>query len=274
VRKHVLVIASLALAFASARATQVVYDPIVHGTIVGDQVVNFAKWAASEAHEAQTQLNTLQTYENTVLQVARMGNPAALRSLPGVSNVAELYQIYGQLTSDYQQIQRMTNPQNLQMTFNSILSTYKQPTWNGFTAANGVTVLPNQGSFQFATSNYNVAANVQQQLTQLDQKKQTLTQERDAALQSLQSATDQSTVQKLHSSVTALNGAIADINQSEQQLFNQARLQQTQNVAAQQIYQAAQREATQASDYQAIDQGLNGLPLGNLSQPVLWNQNP
>jgi hypothetical protein len=274
VRKHVLVIASLALAFASARATQVVYDPIVHGTIVGDQVVNFAKWAASEAHEAQTQLNTLQTYENTVLQVARMGNPAALRSLPGVSNVAELYQIYGQLTSDYQQIQRMTNPQNLQMTFNSILSTYKQPTWNGFTAANGVTVQPNQGSFQFATSNYNVAANVQQQLTQLDQKKQTLTQERDAALQSLQSATDQSSVQKLHSSVTALNGAIADINQSEQQLFNQARLQQTQNVAAQQIYQAAQREATQASDYQAIDQGLNGLPLGNLSQPVLWNQNP
>ena len=273
-RKLVLVIASLALAFAFARATQVVYDPIVHGTIVGDQVVNFAKWAASEAHEAQTQLNTLQTYENTVLQVARMGNPAALRSLPGVSNVAELYQIYGQLTSDYQQIQRMKNPQNLQVTFNSILSTYKQPTWNGFTAANGVTVLPNQGSFQFATSNYNVAANVQQQLTQLDQKKQTLTQERDAALQSLQSATDQSTVQKLHSSVTALNGAIADINQSEQQLFNQARLQQTQNVAAQQIYQAAQREATQASDYQAIDQGLNGLPLGNLSQPVLWNQNP
>ncbi len=273
-RKHVLVIASLALAFASARATQVVYDPIVHGTIVGDQVVNFAKWAASEAHEAQTQLNTLQTYENTVLQVARMGNPAALRSLPGVSNVAELYQIYGRLASDYQQIQRMTNPQNLQMTFNSILSTYKQPTWNGFTAANGVTIQPNQGSFQFAISNYNVAANVQQQLTQLDQKKQTLTQERDAALQSLQSATDQSTVQKLHSSVTALNGAIADINQSEQQLFNQARLQQTQNVAAQQIYQAAQREATQASDYQAIDQGLNGLPLGNLSQPVLWNQNP
>jgi hypothetical protein len=274
VRKNVLVIASLALAFTSARGTQVVYDPIVHGTIVGDQVVNFAKWAASEAHEAQTQLNTLQTYENTVLQVARMGNPAALRSLPGVSNVAELYQIYGQLTSDYQQIQRMTNPQNFQATFNSILATYKQPGWDGFTAVNGVNVQPNQGSFQFPTSNYNVAANVQQELTQLDQKKQALTQQRDAALQSLQSATDQSTVQKLHSSVTALNGAIADINQSEQQLFNQARLQQTQNVAAQQIYQAAQIERTQASDYQAIDQGLNALPLGNLQQPILWNQNP
>ena len=70
--------------------------------------------------------------------------------------------------------------------------------------------------------------------------------------------------------LTALNGAIADINQSEQQLFNQGQLQQTQNVAAQQIYQTARKEQTQAADYQAIDQGLNGLPLGNLQTPVLW----
>jgi hypothetical protein len=70
--------------------------------------------------------------------------------------------------------------------------------------------------------------------------------------------------------VTALNGAIADINQSAQELFNQGQLQQTQNAAAQQIYQTARKEQTQAADYQAIDQGLNGLPLGNLQTPVLW----
>ena len=51
----------------------------------GNEVVNLAKWAKTEVDAAQTQLNTLNTYENTVLQVARMGNPAALRNLPGVS---------------------------------------------------------------------------------------------------------------------------------------------------------------------------------------------
>jgi hypothetical protein len=50
-----------------------------------------------------------------------------------------------------------------------------------FTAANGVAVLPNQGAFQFATSNYNIATNVRQQIAQLDQKKQNLTQQRDSA---------------------------------------------------------------------------------------------
>lgn len=267
--KHIIAFSVYAWC-ASANAYDVVYDPINHATNIGDEIVNLIKWSATQVSTAQTELNTLNTYENTVLQVARMGNPAALRSLPGVSNVAELYQIYGQLTSDYQEIQSLTNPQNFQANFNSILATYKQPPWNGFRSANGLNIQPNQGSFQFPVSDYNVAANVQQQLTQLDQKKQVLTQQRDTALQSLQSATDQSTVQKFHSIVTALNGAIADINQSEQQLFNQARLQQTQNVAAEQIYRAAQKEETQAADYQAIDQGLNGLPLGNLQTPVLW----
>lgn len=254
----------------SANAYDVVYDPINHATNIGNEIVNLIKWSATQVSAAQTELNTLNTYENTVLQVARMGNPAALRNLPGVSNVAELYQIYGQLTIDYQEIQRLTNPQNFQSNLNSILATYKQPAWNGFRTVNGVNIQPNQGSFQFPVGNYNVAANVQQQLTQLNQKKQILTQQRDTALQSLQSATDQSAVQKLHSMVTALNGAIADISQSAQQLFNQGQLQQTQNVAAQQIYQTAREEQTQAADYQAIDQGLNGLPLGNLQTPVLW----
>jgi hypothetical protein len=270
----VLVTAFLLLVLDSVHPTELVYDPVNHGTNVANQITNIAQFTATTLNTAKTALNTLKTYENTVLQVARMGNPAALKSLPGVSNIAELYQIYGQLTADYQQIQRMTNPQNLQYTFNSILSTYKLPTWNGFVAANGVTVQPNQGVFQFPTANYNVAANVQQELAQLDRKKQTLTQQRDSALQSLQSANDQSTVQKFQSIVTALNGAIADINQSEQQLFNQGRLQQSRNGAAQQIFQRTQQEQVQASDYQAIDAGLNALPLGQMNgQPVLWGSN-
>ena len=40
--------------------------------------LNLGKWAKTEADAAQTEVNTLRTYENTVLQVARMGNPAAV----------------------------------------------------------------------------------------------------------------------------------------------------------------------------------------------------
>jgi hypothetical protein len=253
-----------------AKATLVVWDPGLAAQNAGNEVVNFAKWAKTEVDAAQTQLNTLQTYENTVLQLARMGNPAALRSLPGVSSIAELYQIYGQLNADYRQIQGMVNPQNLQYNFNSILNGYGYSSWNGFQSLNGVSVAPNRGLYQFRVSDYNIGQNVSQQLQQLDQRKATLTQQRDAALQSLQSATDQSAVQKLHSSLTALNAAIADIDQSEQQLFNRGRIQQGQNASAQQIYQASQAEQRQALDYQNIDTALSQLPLGGLDQPALW----
>ncbi|MBV8454753.1 MAG: hypothetical protein JOZ29_21150 [Deltaproteobacteria bacterium] len=253
-----------------ARASLVVWDPGLAAQNAGNEVVNFAKWAKTEVDAAQTQLNTLQTYENTVLQLARMGNPAALRSLPGVRNIAELYQVYQQLTYDYQRLQGMVNPQNLQYNFNSILNGYGYSSWNGFQSLNGVSVSPNAGLYQFPVSNYNIGQNLVQQLAQLDQKKATLTQQRDAALQSLQTATDQSAVQKLHSSLTALNAAIADIDQSEQQLFNRGRIQQGQNAAAQQIYQASQAEQRQAFDYQNIDTALSQLPLGSFDKPALW----
>jgi hypothetical protein len=274
VRRLAHILAVVFVLSLPARASTIVYDPINHATAVGNEVVNFAKWAASELHEAATELNTLNTYENEVLQLARMGDPAALRSLPGVSNIAELYQIYGQLNYDYQRIQGLTNPQNLQANFNSILATYKQAPWNGFTALNGVNVQPNMGAFQFPVNDYNVGQNLTQQLSQLDQKKATLTKQRDSTLQSLQSATTQSDVQKYHAALDALNAAIADVNQSEQQLFNRGRIQQSQNTSAQQIYQQAQVQRTQASDYNVIDQGLNGLPLGHMQTPILWGSQP
>src|SRR6266404_3477649 len=104
----------------------------------GNEVVNLSKWAKTEVDAAQTQLNTLNTYENTVLQVARMGDPAALRSLPGVSTVAELYQIYGQFSRDYVSAQALLNPQRYRNDMNYILSAYQLPQWNGFNKSNGL----------------------------------------------------------------------------------------------------------------------------------------
>jgi hypothetical protein len=41
------------------------------------EVINYANWAAQEANTATTELNTLHSYEQQVIQLARMGNPAA-----------------------------------------------------------------------------------------------------------------------------------------------------------------------------------------------------
>src|ERR1700758_1740917 len=133
----------------SANAYDVVYDPINHATNIGDEIVNLIKWSATQVSTAQTELNTLNTYENTVLQVARMGDPAALRSLPGVSTVSELYQIYGQLSRDYISAQALLNPQRYRNDMNYILSAFQLPQWNGFNNSNGLPVLPAQGLFQF-----------------------------------------------------------------------------------------------------------------------------
>ena len=149
------------LAF-QAGATLPVVDYSHIAQDAGNEVVNFAKWAKTEVDQAQTQLNTLQTYENTVLQVARFGNPAALRSLPGVSTVAELYQMYGQLSRNVATAEALMNPQRYQADMNSILAAYQLPRWNGFTASNGLPVLPGQGMFQFSTGSYNIANNAQQ----------------------------------------------------------------------------------------------------------------
>src|ERR1700740_2930050 len=172
-RKALTVFLFLALSVV-ARASLVVWDPGLAAQNAGNEVMNFAKWAKTEVDAAQTQLNTLQTYENTVLQLARMGNPAALRSLPGVSTVAELYQMYGQLSRNVATAEVLMNPQRYQADMNSILAAYQLPKWNGFTASNGLPVLPGQGMFQFSTGSYNIANNAQQQMQTLDQQRQKL----------------------------------------------------------------------------------------------------
>lgn len=270
--KGLLFFMLLALA-SGARATVVVHDPGIAAQNAGNEVVNLAKWVQTEINTSQTQLNTLATWENTVLQVARFGNPAALRSLPGVSTVAELYQVYGQLSRNVAMAQALLNPSRYQSDMNSILGSYQLQQWNGFKAANGLPVLPGQGLFQFQTGSWNLANNATRQMTLLDQKRQSLQQRRDAALQSLQNATDASQVQKYTAEVQALNAGIAEISQAEQELTHRTGLQQSQLAAGQQIYQTSQAQRQYMTDLQTIDAGLNGLPSNNFRSSVLWGSN-
>jgi DNA repair exonuclease SbcCD ATPase subunit len=273
--KRLLLAVSLVVACSSARAYDLVYDPVNHMQNLVDEVANMVKWAATQVSAAQTQLNTLNSYEQTVLQVERMGDPKALTAnLPGVSNLQTLAQIYAQANKDITDWSAYVNPKSWQMTTNQILSLYQQPALTTFTASNGVRVGTAQSLVQFQTANYNTAASAQQRVATLNQQLQTLTQQLAAATSGMQSATTQAQVQKYQASISALHASIDATKAALQEAEFSQQLQTQQNNAAQQISRAAQAQATEASDLQNIDQGLNGLPLGNFSQPQLWNANP
>ena len=88
-----------------------------------------AKYVTTATKQTETALNTLQTYENTVLQLTRMGNPAARRNLPVIGTIGQLAGSGQQLLTSYQRIKALTNPQSLQKQLCSVVSAYGFQTW-------------------------------------------------------------------------------------------------------------------------------------------------
>jgi hypothetical protein len=195
-KKPLLEISIIAFGFMScnAQATLPVVDYSHIAQDAASEVVNLAKWTKTEIDAAETQLNTLNQFESSVTQLARMGDPNQLRNLPGIRTVAELYGTAQQLQYEYQSWQRFLDPSRYQSDLNSILSSYQQPNWNGFTSMDGTRILPNMGQYQFDTARWNIANDAQDQLKKLEQQRQTLEKQRDAELSSIQSAIDQSSV--------------------------------------------------------------------------------
>lgn len=229
------------------------------------QVVNYVQWV-------EQQLNTLHTYEEEVLYLARFGDASMLRQLPGVSDVAQLVNTGRQLQQQYQSLSLYFNPQNYLGDLNNILGTYSQPAWNGFTTLSGVLVPPLQGSYQFDTARFNIANTVQHQMDALETQRQQLEAQRDSALVSLQAASTDQEVQKYHSIVNGLNGALADINGRVSELQKQATLRGEQINAGQQVYKASQIEQKIAGFYKGVDADLAGLPSGDFHQTVDFPQ--
>jgi hypothetical protein len=253
-----ILLGALSLAVRPSYATLPVVDYSHIAQDAGNEVVNFAKWAKTEVDQAQTEINTLKTYENTVLQVARMGNPAALRAIPGVSTVAELATIGQQIQNDYLAWRNYADPQYYRATFNSILSTYKQPTWNGFAGLAGQ-IAPSQTAYQFPVSSWNIASHASQELAKLEAQRKDLETQRNEALRGLQSATTASDVAKYQGALDGLNGALASISGRETALHNQTVYNNQQVQAAQQVSQAAEAERIEASRMNAADQEFQAL---------------
>src|SRR5260370_34343194 len=93
-------------------------------------------------------------------------------------------------------MQTYFNPVSYQYDMASILNTYRQRNWQGMLAYGGTAYVPAAGSYQFATASFNTAKTAQQTIQSLTAQRQNLQPQRDSALQSLQSATTQSDVQK------------------------------------------------------------------------------
>ena len=254
--RRILLLASLSLFAGIAPANLIVHDPVGWVQYGVSEVLNYANWAAQQANTAATELNTLHAYEQEVVQLARMGDPAALARLTGVNSITSLYRDYAIISGDVQQMKNAVNPQDFQNQFNSILATYRQPNWQGVMTYGGGQFLPTAGNYQFATANYNAAQTAQQTIASLTTQRQSVQTQRDSALQSLQSATTQSEVQKWTAVVQALNASMSHIDAEIQQVIEQAKLQQTQNAAAQSVYNSAQREQIAASLQNGFEQDL------------------
>jgi hypothetical protein len=256
-----------------ASANLIVHDPVGWVQYGVAEVVNYANWAAQEANMAATELNTLHSYEQEVIQLARLGDPAALAQLTGVSSITSLYRDYAIISADIQQMKDAVNPDNFQSQFNSVLATYKQPNWQGVITYGGSQFLPSAGSYQFATANYSAAQTAQQTIAALTTQRQTVQTQRDSAVQSLQAATTQSEVQKWTAVLESLDASMAHIDAEIQQVIEQAKLQQMQNASAQSMYSATQREQLAASMQNGFEQDLGSFarvaPI--YMQPAQWS---
>jgi hypothetical protein len=221
---------------ANVRATLPVVDYTHIAQSAYQEVMNYAKYAAEYAKQVEQYSTQLSQYEQQLVSIARYGDPAALRNLPAIRNIEELTQIYGQYRQDISEIQSMANPNNLKSNAEQILNEYRLPSINGM-GGSGSSL---QSMFQFPTSNYQVAQTISQQVDKLTETKKTLQTQRDAALSSLQNATDSAQVAKFHALINGLSAGIADINAHIQNVISEGHLQQSKNTAAQQINQAAQ----------------------------------
>src|SRR5260221_770807 len=177
-------------------ANMVVHDPIGWASNAVEEVTNYTLWLKHEADAAATELNTLHTYEQEIVQLARLGDPAALAQLTGVKDILAIYQDYAQITYDFQRMQTYFNPASYRYDMNSILYTYRQPNWQGMLAYGGTPYVPAAGNYQFAAARFHTAKNAQPTNQTLSRLRQNLPTQRDSALQSLQSATTPSDVQK------------------------------------------------------------------------------
>ena len=248
-RKEVLIILGVfSLAF-KVHATQSVIDHTAIAQSAAQEVVNLAKYVTTATKQSETAVNTLNQYESMVTYLARFGNPGALRNLPVVGSIAELYGDGQRLIQDYQRIRAMTDPSRLQGQLSSVIGAYGLQQWNP--------IAP--GAYQFPVANYQVSQTVQDRIDDLEKERQRLEKKRDDLLQSLQTDTDQSAVQKHSAALTGVNGALSEIAARSSELAQRSALQQQQLAAGREVQRQQLTEMTGTSFSGGINSDMDAL---------------
>jgi uncharacterized protein YjgD (DUF1641 family) len=238
-----------------------------------NHIASYIRQGLQYVQEQTTAEKEIQQVLNQIEQLSRMGNPAQLMQLPGASNIQTLAVIVQNFKTQVAQLETLVNPNTAVSTANKVLQEYGQPLYNGFTTMNGSKLSPNTSLLQFSASNYNTISAVQANVQSLQTKKQTLSQQRDQAISSMQSASDQSTVQKESGIIAALNGAISDVNAQITQSVQSGQAQQQKNQAAQQISQATQAQVQQAASLQSLEADVLSMPSAGIHSTVAWGSN-
>jgi hypothetical protein len=140
----------------------------------------------------------------------------------------------------------MASPQYLQGQLGSVVNAYQLQNWTPLAP----------GAYQFAAANWQVSQTV---LADLEKQRQTLEQKRDSLLQSLQSATTQSDVQKYSAALTGVNGALSEVAARASELAQKSQLQQQQLAAGREVQRQQMTEMTGASFGQDVNSSINML---------------
>jgi hypothetical protein len=214
----------------------VVADPIA----VQNEVEQIAKWT-----ESIGVLNQQLTQLQQTLQVAQtvkgyIGDPAAAAQAMGLQLLGpQLSQSVGQLTSSLNQT--VSGAMALENSGSQLFSAVPTTTPSGFSM--------NFDSSQFKpfaaiqSHNTNVTNVVQDTVSRIA----ALQQQKARTLAQIQSAPDQSTVQKLTAQSAAIDGQIASLGQQQQTATDQV---VTQNISNQNDQQMKAQAANQAADHE------------------------
>ena len=212
----------------------VVADPIA----VANQIQNIAKWTQSIAYLDQ-QLQQLQQAVTLAQQMkAVVGNPASIASSMQLFSLGSSQSV-GQLTSALNQT--VSGAMALENSGSQLFSAVPTTTPGGF-------------SMNFDSSQFKPFAAIQGQNTNVTNVVQdtasriaALQQQKATTLAQIQSAPDQSTVQKLTAQATAIDGQIASLGQQQQTATDQV---VTQSISNQNDQQMKAQAANQAADHE------------------------
>jgi hypothetical protein len=232
-------IASL-LSISQAHAqypVSVVADPIA----VANQAQTMTQWLNS-LQDLETQINQF----NQQIQIAQtvegyIGNPSQAAQSMGLQllNANQLTKSVGQLTSELDQ--GVNGAQALANSGSQLFTAVPGTTPAGFTMNFDPSHFLTYSAIQ--NQNSNVGNVIQSALSQI----QALQQQKATTLAQIQSAPDQSTVQKLSAQASAIDGQIAALGQQQQTSTDQI---VTQNISNQNDKEMKAQAANEAADHE------------------------